>query len=86
MREEDSDLLVVGEIADDATVPVFCDSQRTQELARVGLRVPAVQVTELLFELAGPDAVLIAEVGLRVDGLFLGHDFVQAGVAHDHGL
>ena len=59
------------------------DAEAVKQACRVGFRFPAVHLREFPFQLAGPDAVLIGKILLRVDGFLFLHDLVQTGVSHD---
>ena len=62
------------------------NAEPLKDPACVGLRFPAAKLCKLLLKLGSPDAVLIAEVGLVVDGVLLLAAVIQALVAHDNGV
>ena len=64
-------------------VVFLADAQAVQQLGRIGLGIPAVQLRKLRLQLTGTDAVLIAEIRLGIDGILLVHNVHQVLVAHD---
>ena len=59
------------------------DAKALQNPGSVGFRLPAAQLGEFLLQLRGPQAVLIGEVLLHVDGVLLLAAVIQPLVAHD---
>ena len=60
--------------------------QALNQAPGVGLRLPAVHIGKLRLQLRGPDAILVGEVLLLVEGILLLHDLIQSGVALDNGI
>ena len=64
-------------------VVFLADAQSVQELGRIGLGIPAIQLGKLRLQLTGTDAVLITEIRLGIDGILFVHNIHQMLVAHD---
>ncbi len=56
------------------------------EAAGVGLCLPAAHLGVLGLQLAGPDAVLVGEIGLFVEGILLPLHLIEPGIAQDDGV
>ena len=65
---------------------VLLDSQTAQQGGGIALGVPSLQFGEFLLQLGGLDSVLVGEVRLGVDGVFLAHYVPQHRMAAEHGL
>ena len=61
-------------------------TQTLQQLCRVGVGVPAVQLGELALQLGGAVAVLLGERVLGVQRILLLHDLIQARIALNDGI
>ena len=62
------------------------DAQTLQQPGGIAFCFPAAQLCKLSFQVGSPQAVLIGEVGLFVDGVLVLHHVVQMLVAHDDGV
>ena len=67
-------------------VQLCADAQTLQQTGSVRLGFPAPQFRKLRLQVRRPQAVLIGEVRLFVDGVLFLHDVVQVLVAHDDGV
>ncbi len=76
-------LQVAVQILHGGVVEVCVYPQAVEQHGGIGLRLPAVHLRELRLQVTDPDAVLIGEILLGIDGILLLHDLIQAGVAHD---
>ena len=62
------------------------DAQTLQQTGSIGFCLPAPQFGKFRFQVGSPQAILVGEVGLFVDGILFLHHFVQMLVAHDDGV
>ena len=65
---------------------IKADAQTGQNHFRVAFGVPAVQLGEFTFQLAGALAVRISEIRFGVELILFLHDLIQALMAHDDRL
>ena len=72
------------DLAHQTLMEIHVHPQPLEDAARVALGLPAAQLREFLLQLCGPDAVLIGEVLLVIDGVLLLAAVVEPLVAHDH--
>ena len=81
--KQDLDLLRACELPHQISVQFGLDSQAVEQGLRIGLGLPAVHLGELGLEFAGADSVFIREILFCIEGVFLGADLEQAGIALD---
>ena len=67
-------------------VQLCADAQTLQQTGSIGFGLPAPQFCKLRLQVRRPQAVLIGEVRLFIDGVLFLHDVVQVLVAHDDGV
>ena len=65
---------------------ICLNAKTVQQLRCVRFCLPAIHLRELAFQFAGTDSILIGEILLGIDRFFLLHDFIKAGIAHDHRI
>ena len=61
-------------------------AEALNQLRRIGLRLPAVELGELLLEHGGAHSVLLAEIRLLIERVLFFHYIVEAAVAHYNGV
>ena len=83
LREQNAHLLCRGELVHLERMLRIGHAKSIEQLCRLRLCVPAVELGELCFELRGAHAVLIGEVGLLVERVLLVHDLYETCVPHD---
>ncbi len=86
LRQQHLDLEPRVDLPHEALVQLLRHAQSLQDAPRVGFRLPAAELGELLLQLRRAQTVLVGEVGLVVDGLALPAAVVEALVAEDHGV
>ena len=86
LSQKDADLEVVLDLLHLLLVEACRDAKAVEHLGSLALGFPAAHLGELALKLGGADAVLLAEVRLRVDLITLLHDAVELVIAHDDGL
>ncbi len=86
LREEDLDLERAFQVPHQFMVIFRADAEAQKQALRVGLGFPAVHFREFGLELGCPDAVLVGEILLHVEGILLLADVVETAVAHDDGV
>ena len=74
-------LLCAGDLAHQISVKLGLDPETVEQGLCVGLGLPAVHLGKLGLEFTGADAVLIGEVLFGIEGILLGTDLEQAGIA-----
>ena len=79
--KEDLDLQRTGQIRHLLIVIGVLDTETVEERLRIGLRLVTAHVGVLGLELGCPDAVLIGEVRLCVEGILFLSDLIEVGVA-----
>ena len=84
LGEQHADFLLGVQTAHFFVMQGLSDAQPAQQLRRVALGVPSVHLGEFLLQLAGPDSVLLREVGLGVQGVLLLHQRPKRLMAHEH--
>ena len=62
------------------------DAQPLEQAGGVGLGFPAAKLGKFRFQVCRPEAVLVGEVRLFVDGVLFLHNVIQVLVAHDDGV
>ena len=65
---------------------VFLDAESAEEHGSVTLGVPALHLGELILQLRHTVPVLIAEVGLGIEGVLLLHDCPEYAMPHQDGV
>ena len=86
LGQEDLHLFLGGKAGHGVVEDALREAQSLDEAAGVGLRLPAAHLGVLGLQLAGPDAVLVGEVGLFVEGVLLPLHFIEPGIAQDDGV
>ena len=69
-----------------ALMQLHRDPQALEDASRVALRLVAAKLGEFLLQLRGPDAVLVGEILLLIDGVLLPAAVIEPLVAHDDGV
>ena len=81
--EQDAYLFRWGEFVHLEMMLVVRDAETVQQLCRLRLCVPAVELGELCLELRGAHPVLVREIGLLVKRILFVHDLHETCVSHD---
>ena len=81
--EQDAHLFRWGEFVHLEMMLVVRDAETVQQLCRLRLCVPAVELGELCLELRGAHPVLVGEIGLLVKRILFVHDLHETCVSHD---
>ena len=61
-------------------------AESVQEVCGIALGIPAVHIRELILEFRRLDAVLVGKVLLRIEGVLLLHDVIEALISHNDGV
>ena len=79
-------LFLSAQFAHQLVVLVFLDAKSGKQGAGITLGGVASHFGKLVFQFSYADAVLVAEVGLAVQGVAFLHHLPHCGVAHQHGV
>ena len=86
LGQEDLHLLLGGKAAHRVVEDALGEAKALDKAAGVGLRLPAAHLGVLGLQLTGPDAILVGEVRLFVEGVLLLLHLVEPGIAQDNGV
>ena len=84
--EKHLDLFVTGEGIHLLGEYLLGKSQSLYKLGSIGFRLPAVELSEFRLQLGSAGAVLLGEILLGIECVFLLHDVVKALVAENNGV
>ena len=84
--QQDTHLLLTAQVFHHGVVQILLDAQAAQQVGRIALSVPSLHLSELLLQFRDANAIFIAEIGLRIEGVLLAHDLPKGGMSLQDGV
>ena len=84
LRQQYAHLLLGAQVAHQLVVQSLPDPEAAQQVGGIALGVPALHLREFLLQFPGPKPVLLREIGLGIQRLFLFHRIPQGLMSHQN--